>query len=1512
MNPPLLEMDILGQLSNPSLPPQTIMQGGKMAFGIILLLLFQSLLPAEQLDFEVQPNSVIHNDSEFNKSGYTSSDVHYSADGKAHLTRPDILWTTPVQSMISIRTGTCSATIPTLDEVWIMGGRTDPNPTQSNDEMPTDLVERMSMVNKTWTPAETSMPSTQQYCEAERIGDKIYVVGDWYRNSNPAKYPDGKVQIYDITNNLWSNGTNMPSNDERGLGGMAEAGGMLYYAGGVRNPSGTDATNKTWRYDPGTNQWSQMASMHHARASFPLVNFHGLLYAIGGFQGTSTWNRPAMDYVESYNPATDTWSNLSSLPVAMFGWGATVYNDEIVLIGGSNGGPKKTVYQWNPVEDTWSNGQDIGSIGHFDISVEALNGSIVWGTGDSSTYPYLTWNQMFSADSEFQNASDFADGWITSPVISLVPGINGKARPITIELDGGNRPGGVLSFQYRAHDETSQITNLEWRGDDGTINSTYDVGIHELNISTMATNIQYRIQINVTDLANWDEPDLNFIEIAAEHAAFLSLNQATIHPRGASITIQTSHNLVGPGQMYLEMASCDVTGVIDGPWSKLSWDSLLTESDTQGLFLDSSATINFTKPGETIIDWVIDFGDLIGIDRVCTRVGTDGSGTTLFSHPTILNVDRSLTVKITDLGGLQIGDPVVGDIPLNIGIEHIFLSSGDTLSSGNVQARLNFIIESLVAGTNDSVAWVNQTTAWQNLTIGSTDIIQWLPPVDVSGRFNITLEARSDQPFTVNSDSNSSWLILDNDKPILSYSIPVNQSYVNSEEGRMITVSLADTSGFAGQNITTEMWVQGLDDGSDGSFPDGIAQEAEYRVVNHSTEQNLSIWWFNLTQSDSDNSDHDMVYLRLLGQDEVGNQIEVGQIWWETRDAQNGVVESISNSETVQMWEVARDVSWTMVISDPNAITDIMSIELELGADDNFGILYDVSDFTCSAKDLRIDSDRLLCDHIIENNQLTFTVTLVAGWDIDLSRVEVGKLDIIVEDLDGKSRTTYSGLWTFSDDFEFSIDLVEDITGPVTGMITNESLVRSSDQLRLQGSITHTLSGQNYQGDLNVKWWGTLQGQTWSGGSSITVVDGIIDTIVPMPITGGQMEMNIAIMDPMETRTLGLYDAPVFQIDNSAPTLLDSSAEEYSRYHLNRIEIGVNIVEDDGWNGELELNCQVRSTEVDWAVISITKSPTAEFQGKTLFSYTFDFSSQGDPSELSPEARLDCWANGIDDAGWSLIATTDNTAAEPWLSSSLNDIGPNINLVGVELTGNIKPGSSATVEVTIKNTGEDLDQPFNVSVYKIEGDDRTLVGLFSENKFDANQGKIKRVAIVIPQGDWTLEVIVDEEEMIWELDEDDNSWSKEYQREGPSRAVLYISGIVGIAVLIGLFVMVKLRSEDEFSAGKKNMQHFDDLKQDMRIRSGSQPGSSLKQGPPLVKKPDYIAPDSPRADVGAALAALSLDSLPGAAPINKTAKTFSDLPSGGEYEYLTEGTFYIGPTIGKWQLEDDQSFTKVE
>ena len=86
---------------------------------------------------------------------------------------------------------------------------------------------------------------------------------------------------------------------------------------------------------------------------------------------------------------------------------------------------------------------------------------------------------------------------------------------------------------------------------------------------------------------------------------------------------------------------------------------------------------------------------------------------------------------------------------------------------------------------------------------------------------NISIDARSDQSFEVTTNSSNSSLILDNENPVIIDSIPSNQDYLDSEQDRELSLLIGDVSGFNVENMNLQIWVQGMDDGSDGSFPDG-------------------------------------------------------------------------------------------------------------------------------------------------------------------------------------------------------------------------------------------------------------------------------------------------------------------------------------------------------------------------------------------------------------------------------------------------------------------------------------------------------------------------------------------------------------------------------------------------------------------------------------------------------------------------------------------------------------------
>jgi len=94
-------------------------------------------------------------------------------------------------------------------------------------------------------------------------------------------------------------------------------------------------------------------------------------------------------------------------------------------------------------------------------------------------------------------------------------------------------------------------------------------------------------------------------------------------------------------------------------------------------------------------------------------------------------------------------------------------------------------------------------------------------------------------------------------------------------------------------------------------------------------------------------------------------------------------------------------------------------------------------------------------------------------------------------------------------------------------------------------------------------------------------------------------------------------------------------------------------------------------------------------------------------------------------------------------------------------------------------------------------------------------------------------------------------------------------------------------------------------------KAKTQPPTKPKKGPP--PKQEYIPVSTPVPDITEAMSKLSLDSLPGKSnPQPEKITSYEYLPGGGEYEYLGEGTFYSGESIGRWRLEDDGTFTKLE
>jgi N-acetylneuraminic acid mutarotase len=114
---------------------------------------------------------------------------------------------------------------------------------------------------------------------------------------------------FDPAQNAWS-----PIRDSsaRAYHAAAVIDGLLYTIGGdVSSSYSSSYSSSSERYDPAQNAWSPIASMGAAWDDHAAAVIDGMLYAIGGYDGSSH-----LSSGERYDPAANAWSPIASMGTA--------------------------------------------------------------------------------------------------------------------------------------------------------------------------------------------------------------------------------------------------------------------------------------------------------------------------------------------------------------------------------------------------------------------------------------------------------------------------------------------------------------------------------------------------------------------------------------------------------------------------------------------------------------------------------------------------------------------------------------------------------------------------------------------------------------------------------------------------------------------------------------------------------------------------------------------------------------------------------------------------------------------------------------------------------------------------------------------------------------------------------------------------------------------------------------------------------------------------------------------
>ena len=222
------------------------------------------------------------------------------------------------------------AVVSLNDKVYVFGGSTSTFSGAVNNVavFNPDADPDPTITTPTWSSLEP-MLLARGGATAQVLNGNIYVIGGMDATGASVD----TVQIYNPSTNSWSNGSSMQI--RRDNLGSAVINDKLYVFGGkTRNTDGTtinQALNSMEIFDPLTGQWSFGTSMFTGRRNMSVGTLNNRIQVIGG---EATSNALPSSQNEEYNPITQTWRSLPSMPTPVHGAAFGTIDNVIYMAAG--------------------------------------------------------------------------------------------------------------------------------------------------------------------------------------------------------------------------------------------------------------------------------------------------------------------------------------------------------------------------------------------------------------------------------------------------------------------------------------------------------------------------------------------------------------------------------------------------------------------------------------------------------------------------------------------------------------------------------------------------------------------------------------------------------------------------------------------------------------------------------------------------------------------------------------------------------------------------------------------------------------------------------------------------------------------------------------------------------------------------------------------------------------------------------------------------------------------------
>jgi N-acetylneuraminic acid mutarotase len=213
-------------------------------------------------------------------------------------------------------------------KIYVIGG----SPVSGGIPNISNIVEEYDPAEDTWTRC-ANMPTSRQGVRAAAVDGIVYAIGGNGGANNNVEF--ATVEAYDPTTNTWTTRTDMPT--PRTIMAIVTVDGKIYVIGGAGEPGMPIIKSTVEVYDPATDTWTRKADMPTARWALAADVVDGKIYVFGGAR---RW-QDAIDFkatpiVEVYDPATDTWTRASDMPLAKLTHSATAVGGKIYIIGGAD------------------------------------------------------------------------------------------------------------------------------------------------------------------------------------------------------------------------------------------------------------------------------------------------------------------------------------------------------------------------------------------------------------------------------------------------------------------------------------------------------------------------------------------------------------------------------------------------------------------------------------------------------------------------------------------------------------------------------------------------------------------------------------------------------------------------------------------------------------------------------------------------------------------------------------------------------------------------------------------------------------------------------------------------------------------------------------------------------------------------------------------------------------------------------------------------------------------------